>query len=127
MIVLGGRDFGKDKKHTVYGQRIAAGKKQDQIFAKAVEKLVYVSSDERLRFELEMQKKWELDHYSAMATRMEKAEKKAREKGFEDGRQEGAESSTRQFIIEMKKHNFTDAVIADIVKLPIDEIMEIKA
>ena len=79
--------------------------------------MVYFSADEQLRYELDMREKWEIDHYSAMATREARA--------IERGRAEGFEENKRQIIIEMKKKNFTDDVIADIVKLPVEEIHEI--
>ena len=41
-------------------------------------------------------------------------------------REEGSEEKARQIIIEMKKRNFTEDVIADIIKLPVEKIREIR-
>ena len=98
---------------------------RDPIFEKAVNKLVYFSADEQLRYELDMREKWEIDHYSAMATREARAIERGRAEGREEGKQEGFEENKRQIVIEMKKKNFTDDVIADIVKLPVERIKEI--
>ena len=45
--------------------------------------------------------------------------------GREEGRAEGEKETLRQMVIEMKKKDFSDDVIADITKLPIEKIKEI--
>ena len=51
--------------------------KQDPIMEKAVSKLLYASADEKLRYEIDMREKAEMDYWSAMGT------------NFDKGRQEG--------------------------------------
>ena len=92
-------------------------KNQNPIFGKAVDKLVYFSADEQLRYDLDMREKWELDHGSIMAER----EARATERGIE----QGIEAKTRKTVIEMNKHDFAEDVIADIVDIPIERVREI--
>ena len=100
-------------------------KNRNPIFGKAVNKLAYFSAEEQLRYDLDMREKWELDHYSALATREARGREAGLKEGQAIGREEGRQENTRQIIIEMKKNNFTDDVIADIVKLPVEEIRNI--
>ena len=63
--------------------------KQDPIFEKAVNKLLYVSADEKLRYELDMREKAEMDYWSAMKTNYRKGEQKGEQRGEKRGKQEG--------------------------------------
>jgi predicted transposase/invertase (TIGR01784 family) len=92
-------------------------KNRNPIFRRAVDKLVYFSADEQLRYDLDMREKWELDHGSMMAASVKK--------GRQEGIEQGIEENKRKTVIEMKKRDFPEDVIADIVKLPVERVREI--
>ena len=66
----------------------------DPVMEKAVNKLIYVSADEKLRYELDMLEKAELDYWSAMKTNY----RKGKEKGREEGREEGIEKVAKNLL-----------------------------
>ena len=84
-------------------------KNRDPIFRRAVDKLVYFSADEQLRYDLDMREKWELDHGSIMAANVKK------------GRQEGKEEIARRMI----KENMDISLIAKMTELPVERVKEI--
>ena len=75
--------------------------KENPIFEKAINKLLYVSADEQLRYELDMREKAELDYWSAMKT------------SFKEGKEEGIQVGLTAAAKKMLKRN-----------RPIDEIIE---
>ncbi len=75
---------------------------QNPVFQKAVNKLVYVSADEQLRYELDMREKAELDYSSAMHTNFRK----------------GAEEATIEIAKEMLQDGDSVEKISRITKLP---------
>ena len=87
---------------------------QDPILEKAVNKLLYVSADEKLRYALDMREKAEMDYWSAMGTNYDK--------GMREGRQE----EKYQVVCEMKNEGLPDEMIARITKLPVDTVREIE-
>ena len=107
---------------------------EEPIIEKALNKLVYVSADEQLRYELDMREKFELDHYSALAGRERKGREEGMREGLREGRaegmreglREGREEGKREVVAGMRKKNFADDVIAGIVNLPIEEVRKIK-
>jgi len=63
---------------------------ESAILKKAVEKLIYVSSDEDLRYQLDMREKADLDYWSAMKTNYRKGKEEGRKEGKDEGRHEQA-------------------------------------
>ena len=114
----------------------------DPIFRRAVEKLTYFSADEQLRYDLDMREKWELDHYSAMATRLERAEKESRELGMKQGIEQGIERGMKQGIergmkqgieqglkrtaCRMIKEGIDISLIVKMTDLPAETVMQLK-
>lgn len=86
---------------------------KDKNIEKAIDKLIYVSADEKLRFEYEMREKAENDYHSGMA----EAERRGREEG---ARQKAVETAGK-----LKQKGMKDADIAEITGLSPDEIKEI--
>jgi len=95
--------------------------KQNEVMDKAVKKLVYVSSDELIRYEMDMREKIELDYYSAMQGSYDDGREEGREEGREDGKQE----KTREIVLEMKNDGLSEERIARITKLSINDIRDI--
>jgi predicted transposase/invertase (TIGR01784 family) len=62
---------------------------QDPIMEKAVNKLLYVSADEQLQYELDMREKAELDYWSAMSTNYRKGKVEGMKKGMKKGEKKG--------------------------------------
>ena len=83
------------------------------VLEKAVHRLVQISADEKLRYELEMREKAEIDYWSAMKTNYRKGEEKGIKKGRKEGRLEGIEQGKLAIAENMLKRN-----------RPIDEIIE---
>ena len=63
---------------------------ENPIMEKAVNKLIYVSADEQLRYELDMREKAELDYWSAIGTSYDRGEAKGIEEGIEKGEKKKA-------------------------------------
>ena len=78
------------------GEELEMLENQDPILEKAVNKLLYVSADEKLRYELEMREKAEMDYWSAMGT------------NYEKGVQAGIQQGVRESILCIAK-NLLDA------------------
>ena len=83
---------------------------ENPVFEKALDKLVYVSADEKLRYELDMREKAELDYWSAMTSNYRK--------GKEEGREVGAEAEREKWqgVVAEKDAALTekDALIAEL-------------
>ena len=60
---------------------------------KAIQRLVYVSSDEQLRYDMEMREKAELDYYNDISDTFDRGKEEGlaegREEGLAEGREEG--------------------------------------
>ena len=100
--------------------------KEDPILEKAAKKLVYVSADEQLKFQLEMREAAELDYYSGLASSRDEGREEGLQEGLQKGLQEGLQTKTQEIIAEMKKEGFDDETIAKIVKLSVEDVKEIK-
>ena len=72
---------------------------REPIFEKALDRLVYVSADERLRYELDMREKFELDHLAGLAAR----ERKGREEGIEIGIERGVAIGKKTLKVALRK------------------------
>ena len=83
---------------------------ENPIMEKAINKLVYISADEKVRYELDMREKAELDYHSAMKSNYRKGEEKGEAKG------------KKEMIIEMKNDGLSEERIAKIAKLPVEKI-----
>ena len=64
-------------------------KNQDPIIEKAVDRLIYVSADEQLRFELDMVHKAEMDNISKIYNAEQRGLAQGRTQGLAQGREEG--------------------------------------
>ena len=87
--------------------------KENPIFEKAINKLLYVSADEQLRYELDMREKAELDYWSAMKTSFKEGKAEGKEEGIEEGIAKGIQVGFTVVAKKMLKRN-----------RPIDEIIE---
>jgi predicted transposase/invertase (TIGR01784 family) len=97
--------------------------KQNKTMDKAVKKLVYVSADELIRYEMDMREKIELDYHSAMRGSYDEG----REEGKKEGREEGKQQKVREMVYGMKNDGLSEEAIARIAKLTIEEIQSILA
>ena len=66
--------------------------KRDPMMEKAIQRLVYVSAEEKLRYEIAMREKAELDYYNEMLGSFDKGKEEGLEKGREEARLEAAKS-----------------------------------
>ena len=66
--------------------------KRDPMMEKAIQRLVYVSAEEKLRYEMAMREKAELDYYNEMLESFDKGKEEGLEKGREEARLEDAKS-----------------------------------
>ena len=96
--------------------------KQNEVMDKAVKKLVYVSSDELIRYEMDMREKIELDYYSAMQGSYDEGIAIGEERGIAIGEERGREANIREVVLEMKNDGLSEERIARIVKLPIEDV-----
>jgi len=70
--------------------------KESPIMDKAVKKLVYVSADELVRYEMDMREKMELDYRSARGDWYDEGRAEGIEQGIVRGRAEGMEKGIEQ-------------------------------
>ena len=93
---------------------------------KAVNKLIYVSADEQLRYELDMREKWELDHLSRWNQGIRDAKEEGIAKGIAKGRAEGImkgrTESQAELIRNMKESGMSIEEIAKLTKLTVKEV-----
>ena len=114
--------------------------------AMAMEALTSISMDANERARFVSRRIWEQDMEHERVYWQKESRREGREEGLEEGRiegrekglaegrlegrlegqLEGVEDAKRTMVIEMKKRDFSDDVIADIVKLPIEKIREME-
>ena len=92
--------------------------KQSPVMEKAVQKLVHVSAEELVRYEMDMREKAELDYRSAMAD--------SYDDGRQEGRQEGAEEKAYRAAERALKRGVRPEDVAYDQELPLSKIMELK-
>ncbi len=99
---------------------------KEKVFEKAVEKLVYVSADDKLRYEYDMREKAERDYYNAMMVAEERGITEGMErgikKGIEKGMAEGVEKAKLIAAANLKKEGFDNETIARITELPLEKV-----
>lgn len=95
---------------------------ENAVFDKAVKKLVYISADEKLRYEMNMREKAELDYNSAMITSFDRG----KERGIQEGIQEGSMQKSHDIAEKLFAMGMEDGRIAEILDLPISKIVEMK-
>jgi predicted transposase/invertase (TIGR01784 family) len=100
--------------------------KEDPILEKAVNKLLYVSADEKLRYELHMREKAELDYWSAMATNYDKGKAEGIEQGIGQGREQGKEEKAYEAALRALRRGAAPEDIAHDLELPLERVLEIK-
>jgi len=96
---------------------------ESPVFKKAISKLVYVSSDEKLRYELDMREKAELDYQSAMKTNYRKGKEEGKIEGKMEGKMEGKEETVAHALKEgMKPED-----IVRYIGVSLEKVIEIKS
>ena len=80
--------------------------KEDPMVEKAVNRLVYVSADEQLRYEIAMREKAEMDYFNAMSNK----------------RDEGKAEERKRNVGKMKVRGMSAQEIADLLDLSLDEV-----
>ena len=96
----------------------------------AAKVLTSISKDEHERAKFMSRRKFETDMYSNLMTAEKRGEIRGREegiaigeeRGITIGEERGREEKNREIVLEMKRENFSDEVIARITKLPMEEI-----
>ena len=78
--------------------------KEDPIMEEALEKLKYFSSDDQLRYELDMREKWEFDHLAIETRRYREGKAEGEAKGRAAGKAEGKAEIFRN----MREAGFSD-------------------
>jgi len=88
---------------------------------KAIQRLVYVSADEKLRYEMAMREKAELDYYNDMTGSFDKGKEEGLEKGLELGREEARLEDAKSLldILDIQ-------TIAQKLRLSTEEIAELE-
>jgi len=117
------------------GEVLEMLEKQDPMLEKAVKRLVYVSADEKLRYEMAMREKAELDYYSDMQDSYDKGLSEGLSEGYSDGMNEGmtkgiAEGMTKGIAEGMTKgiaEGMTKGIAEGIAKSNADIIRNMKA
>ena len=103
--------------------------KRDPMMEKAIQRLVYVSADEKLRYEMAMREKAELDYYNDMTGSFDKGKEEGLEEGLELGREKGREEGREEARLEDAKSllGILDIqTIAQKLRLSTEEIAELE-
>ncbi|MCL2166140.1 MAG: Rpn family recombination-promoting nuclease/putative transposase [Clostridiales bacterium] len=103
--------------------------KRDPMMEKAIQQLVYVSADEKLRYEMAMREKAELDYYNDMTGSFDKGKEEGLEEGLELGREKGREEGREEARLEDAKSllGILDIqTIAQKLRLSTEEIAELE-
>jgi len=99
--------------------------KEDPIMDKALQKLCYISADDKLRYELDMRHKTETDYWSAMSTNYRKGEAAGRAEGLAKVEAE-VQTAKRDIARKLKGLNTMSAYeIAKVSGLPTEEIKDL--
>lgn len=98
---------------------------ENKNIGEAVEKLVYVSDDEKLRFQYEMSEKAEFDYYAGLAGAEERGMSKGRKLGTEEGRKLGQAEEQRKIAAALKRKGLDDQLISDTTGLALDIIKKL--
>jgi len=85
------------------GEMLEMLAKQDPMMEKAISRLVYVSADEKLRYEIAMREKAELDYNNDMSGSFEKGKEQGIEQGIEQGLEQGVEQGRMQERLEIAR------------------------
>ena len=96
--------------------------KESPVMEKAVNRLIYFSADEQLRYDLDMREKWVLDHASREAAKLREGIAKGRAEGKAEGLAQGLEETA----VKMLNENVDIPFIAKITGLPVDRIARLK-
>lgn len=96
---------------------------ESPVLEKAVKKLLYVSADEKLRYELDMREKAELDYWSAMKTNYIKG----LTEGEARGEARGEANKAYRAAMRALQRGVTPEDIAYDLELPLDKVLEIKS
>ena len=91
---------------------------ESPVMEKAVKKLVYVSADELVRYEMEMREKAELDYRSAMHS--------ALDEGLQQGLQKGEMEKAYRTAERALKRGGNPEDIAYDLELPLDTVLQLK-
>ena len=105
--------------------RSDAGERESPVLEKAVKKLVYVSSDELIRYEMDLQEKAELDYRSDMADQYDEGREEGLEEGREEGHKEGVDISVG--ILRALNSKDSENDIAERYKISIEKVRELRA
>ena len=116
------------------GEALEMLSKKDPMIEKAVKRLVYVSADEKVRYDMAMREKAELDYYNDISDSFDrgfdtgeakgKAEGLAEGKaeGLAEGKAEGLAEGKAEIVRNMKMGNMTVDDIARLTKLSVAEV-----
>ena len=94
---------------------------------KAVKRLVYVSADEKLRYEMAMREKAELDYYSDMQDSYDKGLSEGMSEGYSDGMNEGMTKGIAEGMTKGIAEGMTKGIAEGIAKSNADIIRNMKA
>ncbi|MCL2121275.1 MAG: Rpn family recombination-promoting nuclease/putative transposase [Clostridiales bacterium] len=103
--------------------------KRDPMMEKAIQRLVYVSAEEKLRYEMAMREKAELDYYNDMTGSFDKGKEEGLEEGLEKGLEKGREEGREEARLEDAKSllGILDIqTIAQKLRLSTEEIAELE-
>ena len=95
---------------------------ESPVFEKAVSKLLYVSADEKLRYELDMREKAELDYNSGMIT----SYRRGKAEGIEEGKAEGELNKAYKSAMRALQRGAKPEDISYDLELPLDKVLELK-
>ena len=99
--------------------------KQSPELEKAVNRLVYVSADEQVRYQMEMREKHELDYYSDLAGRFAEGRAEGEASGEKKGLAQGLaqrDADIRDIVVKMKAKNMEADDIAELTGLSASEV-----
>ncbi|MCF7952957.1 MAG: Rpn family recombination-promoting nuclease/putative transposase, partial [Spirochaetales bacterium] len=106
---------------------------EDELFAKAVETLVYVSEDEKIRFMHDQERKARLDYLTYIKSAKREATREGREEGLKEGHEEGRKEGLKEGSTQ-EKYKIAEKLLlagmditaaAEITGLPVEEIRKI--
>ena len=100
--------------------------KENPVIDEAVKKLVYVSADELVRYEMEMREKAELDYRSAMMGQYEEGRQEGERIGEARGERIGEDKKSIEVAKELLKMDMNIDQISKITKLSVCEINKLK-
>jgi predicted transposase/invertase (TIGR01784 family) len=100
---------------------------QSPVFEKAVSKLVYISADEQLRYELDMREKAELDYYSGMKSSYIKGQKEGKAEGIAEGEAKGEAKGKAEIVRNLLALGVSVEDIQKASGLTLDEIEQLRS